>query len=99
MRLWGGRFEAEPDRLVQEFTQSIDFERRLIPFDILGSIAHCRMLSRQGILTADEAEQIEGGLRHVAEEAAGGKLKFDHALEDVHTHVESRLREIVGPVA
>ncbi|HEX5414913.1 MAG TPA: argininosuccinate lyase [Chloroflexota bacterium] len=97
--MWGGRFADEPDRLVQEFTQSIDFERRLIPYDILGSIAHCRMLGRQGIISPEEAAQIEAGLRQVAAAAGRGELKIDHALEDVHTHVEVRLRELIGPVA
>ncbi len=99
MRLWGGRFDAEPNRLVQEFTQSIDFDRRLFRQDILGSIVHCRMLARQGIIDADEATTIEGGLRQVAEDIAEGRVVFDHALEDIHTHVESRLRELIGPAA
>ncbi|HVC35175.1 MAG TPA: argininosuccinate lyase [Chloroflexota bacterium] len=99
MRLWGGRFAAEPDKLVQEFTQSIDFDRRLFRQDILGSIAHCRMLARQGIVSAEEGAAIEGGLRQVADDFSQGKIVFDHALEDVHTHVESRLRELIGPTA
>jgi argininosuccinate lyase len=98
-RQWGGRFAAEPNRLVQEFTQSIDFDRRLYQEDILGSIAHCRMLARQGIISAPEGVEIEVGLRQVAAEASRGEITADHALEDVHTHVEARLREIVGPVA
>ncbi|HLZ07877.1 MAG TPA: argininosuccinate lyase, partial [Chloroflexota bacterium] len=98
-RLWGSRFSAEPDRLVREFTQSIDFDQRLFGQDILGSIAHCRMLGRQGILTVDEARTIVGGLRQVGDEAERGAIPLDHALEDVHTHVETRLREIVGSVA
>lgn len=99
MRQWGGRFETEPDRLVQEFTQSIDVDRRLYRQDILGSVAHCRMLARQGIIAPEEGEAIEAGLRQVADEIRQGKLAFDHALEDIHTHVESRLRELIGPVA
>src|SRR6516164_8400413 len=99
MRQWGGRFAAEPDRLVQEFTQSIEFDRRLYQEDIIGSIAHCRMLGRQGIITADEAAAIESGLREVAELATRGEIRSDHALEDVHTHVEVKLRELIGPVA
>lgn len=99
MRLWGGRFDAEPDRLVQEFTQSIDFDRRLLRQDLLGSIVHCQMLARQGIISEAEGAAVEAGLRQVAADAAAGKLVFDHALEDVHTHVESRLRELIGPTA
>lgn len=99
MRLWGGRFSSEPDRLVQEFTQSIDFDRRLFRQDIQGSIAHCRMLGRQGIISSEEAAQIEAGLRQIADDIAQGRLVFDHALEDIHTHVEMRLRELIGPTA
>jgi argininosuccinate lyase len=98
-RQWGGRFATEPDRLVREFTQSIEFDRRLFGPDILGSVAHCRMLTRQGILTEEEGQTIVRGLCQVGEEAARGEIVLDHALEDVHTHVESRLRELVGPVA
>ncbi len=98
-RQWGGRFTAAPDRLVQEFTQSIEFDRRLFHEDILGSIAHCRMLVRQGIISASEGAEIESGLKQVADEAARGTIAIDYALEDVHTHVEARLRELVGPVA
>jgi argininosuccinate lyase len=99
VRLWGGRFSDEPDRLVQEFTQSIDFDRRLFHHDILGSIVHCRMLGRQGIIPPEEAAQIEAGLRQVEEDFQKGQIQFAHALEDVHTHVEARLRELIGPVA
>ncbi len=99
MRLWGGRFSTEPDRLVQEFSQSIDVDRRLYRQDILGSIAHCRMLARQGIITAEEAAAIEIGLKQVAGEISRGEFTFDYALEDIHTHVESRLRALIGPVA
>lgn len=99
MRQWGGRFEAEPDRLVQEFTQSIAYDRRLFPYDIRGSIAHCRMLGKQGIITPEEAAEIEAGLRQIAIEAQQGALTIDPALEDVHTHVEARLHQIIGSVA
>jgi argininosuccinate lyase len=99
MKQWGGRFAAETDRLVQEFTQSIDYDRRLYQEDILGSVAHCRMLARQGIIAPDEAAVIEAGLRQVAEAAKRGEIPNDYALEDVHTHVEARLRQRIGPVA
>lgn len=99
MRQWGGRFDAAPDRLLQEFTQSIDFDRRLFRHDILGSIAHARMLAKQGIISATEATQIEDGLHAVAGEVARGAVPIDHALEDVHTHVEARLVALIGAVA
>jgi argininosuccinate lyase len=99
MKQWGGRFAAKTDRLVQEFTQSIDYDRRLYQEDILGSIAHCRMLARQGIITRDEGATLESGLRQVAEAAERGEIPNDYALEDVHTHVEARLHEIAGPIS
>jgi argininosuccinate lyase len=99
MRQWGGRFDAEPDKLLQDFQQSIDFDWRLVQEDIQGSIAHCRMLARQGILTAAEATAIEKGLEQIAGEAARNEIPMDHALEDVHTHVEARLRQLIGPAA
>ena len=99
MRQWGGRFEAEPAKLVQGFTQSIDFDWRLVQYDVQGSIAHCRMLARQGIVDAEEASAIIEGLHQIAGEAARGEIALHHALEDVHTHVEARLRELIGPAA
>src|SRR5207237_10454016 len=98
-RQWGGRFAVGTNQLVQDFTQSIEFDRRLIEEDILGSVVHCRMLARQGIITVTEGAEIETGLKQVNREARDSGLKMNYALEDVHTHVESRLREIVGPVA
>lgn len=98
-RQWGGRFAAETNQLVQDFTQSIEFDRRLIEEDILGSVAHCRMLARQGIITATEGAEIEAGLKQVRRETRDSGLKMNYALEDVHTHVEARLTEIIGPVA
>ncbi|MHB8674807.1 MAG: argininosuccinate lyase, partial [Candidatus Limnocylindrales bacterium] len=99
MRLWGGRFSSEPGHAVQEFSQSIDFDRRLYQQDIAGSIAHCRMLARQSIIGTDEARLLEQGLRQIADEIRRNDFTFDHALEDIHTPVEARLRELVGPVA
>lgn len=99
MRQWGGRFAAEPDKLLQDFTQSIDFDQRLFGQDILGSIAHARMLAKTGIISADEGARIEEGLRLVAADVRRGEIRIDHAREDVHTHVEARLRERIGPVA
>jgi argininosuccinate lyase len=99
VRQWGGRFSAPPAQLVQEFTQSISFDRRLFPQDILGSVAHARMLARQGIIRPEEGREIEAGLRQVADEAARGAIAADPALEDVHTHVEARLTALIGPTA
>ncbi len=99
MDLWGGRFERAPDRLVKEFTASIGFDRRLYRQDILGSIAHCRMLARQGILRPEEAEAIIAGLRQIRQEIAEGRFPFALDREDIHLNIEGRLHDLIGEVA
>jgi argininosuccinate lyase len=84
---------------MERFSSSVDVDGKLFREDIRGSIAHARMLGRQGILAAGEAEQLVKGLEQIEHEIAGGALALDPALEDVHTNVERRLFEIVGPVA
>jgi argininosuccinate lyase len=96
---WGGRFAAATDPLVERFTGSVAVDGRLILHDIAGSIAHVRMLGRQGILAKDEAQAIERGLRAVRAEVEEGVLELDSALEDVHTVVEVALRRHVGELA
>jgi argininosuccinate lyase len=98
-KLWGGRFEKEVDAEVHAFGASISFDRRLYREDIAGSIAHATMLGRQGIITPDEASALVDGLRRVQQEIEGGKSQPDLRWEDIHSFVESRLREIVGEVA
>jgi argininosuccinate lyase len=97
MKLWGGRFEKATDRLVEEFTASIFFDRRLAEEDIAGSMAHCRMLAKQGIISQEEAGQILAGLAEVREEIRRGEFTYSAALEDIHLHVEQRLTEKIGP--
>ncbi|HEY3080730.1 MAG TPA: argininosuccinate lyase [Chloroflexota bacterium] len=99
MELWGGRFAGAPDRLALEFGASIDVDRRLYRQDVLGSMAHCRMLARQGILTSDEAKTIVAGLHEVLEEIERGELTFRVDREDIHANVEGRLREKLGDLA
>jgi argininosuccinate lyase len=84
---------------VERFTASIDVDRRLYRHDIAGSIAHCRMLAKTGIIPAAEAEAIVRGLEQVRGEIEAGRFAFDPRLEDIHMHIESRLTEIVGPAA
>jgi argininosuccinate lyase len=98
-KLWGGRFEKEVDAEVHAFGASITFDRRLYVEDIAGSIAHAAMLGRQGIVTSDEASALVSGLRVVQDEIEAGKVQPDLRWEDIHSFVESRLREIVGEVA
>ena len=96
---WDGRFSEETDRVVEAFTASIAIDRRLYRHDIAGSIAHCRMLARQGILTDAETQRLVAGLTQVREEIEAGRFVFEERLEDIHMHVENRLTEIVGSVA
>jgi len=98
-KLWGGRFSEATDKLVEAFTSSIHVDRRLYAHDILGSQAHARTLAKAGVLTEAEAEKLCQGLDQVKAEIEAGDFTFDPALEDIHMHVESRLREVVGEVA
>jgi argininosuccinate lyase len=97
-KLWGGRFAAATDALVEQFTASIAVDQRLFREDIQASIAHARMLARVGVLTEVEASAIVHGLRRIEEEIAAGSLPFTDRLEDIHMHVESRLIELIGDV-
>jgi argininosuccinate lyase len=97
-KLWQGRFRESTHQLVESFTASIRFDRRLHRYDIEGSIAHCRMLARQGILSDEESDTLIQGLREVLREIEHGSLAFDETQEDVHMAVEQRLIEKVGEV-
>ena len=98
-RMWGGRFAASPDEVMEAINASIDFDRRLYAEDIAGSIAHVTMLARQGIVSREDAEAITDGLRRVHAEIEAGDFPFDRALEDIHMNVEARLAALIGPVA
>ena len=97
-KLWGGRFTRDTDANVEEFTSSISFDQRMYRQDILGSMAHARMLGRCGILTAEETEQIIQGLTSILADIEAGNFTFEIALEDIHMNVEKRLTERIGPV-
>jgi argininosuccinate lyase len=98
-KTWGGRFTEKTDRRVETFTASIDFDKRLYSFDIDGSIAHCRMLAKTGIITEDEAVSLVEGLGKIKRELDRGAFQFDAGQEDIHMHIETRLVEEVGKVA
>jgi argininosuccinate lyase len=97
-KAWGGRFATAPDARSEAFTASITFDNRLVREDIRGSVAHVRMLGRQGIVDPVEAGQIEDGLWRVWDEVEAGTFTFALADEDIHTAVERRLRELIGPI-
>jgi argininosuccinate lyase len=93
---WGGRFQEKTAGEVEEFTSSLHFDRRLYRQDIAGSMAHARMLARQGILSETEAEAIVQGLTEIHREIDAGDFVFDPALEDIHMAIEARLTEKIG---
>ena len=98
-KAWDGRFAEKTDQTVEAFTSSIAIDRRLYRHDIDGSIAHCRMLARTGIISEEDAVLLTKGLEQIRDEIADGRFVFDDRLEDIHMHVESRLFDIVGNVA
>lgn len=98
-KTWGGRFAKPTDPRMERFSSSVHVDGKLAAQDVRGSIAHARMLARQGIITSAEGEQLVKGLEQVALELESGALELDPALEDVHTNVERRLTAIAGPVA
>src|SRR5437762_777126 len=92
----GRRFEGALDPAAAALNASIEFDRRLLPHDVAGSIAHAEMLAAQGIISADDAREIALGLRRVEHLLATGELAWDEALEDVHMNVEARLVDDIG---
>lgn len=97
--MWGGRFAAGPDAIMEAINASIGFDRRLAAQDIAGSRAHAAMLAATGIISTKDAEAIREGLLTVLSEIEGGTFTFSTALEDIHMNVESRLKEIIGDPA
>ncbi|MDI3481424.1 MAG: argininosuccinate lyase [Tepidanaerobacteraceae bacterium] len=98
-KLWGGRFEKETDALVEKFTSSIEFDKKLYNQDIIGSMAHARMLAKTGIISKEDAALIINGLLEIKLEIEEGNFEFTSNLEDIHMHIENRLTEKIGPVA
>ena len=94
--MWKGRFTEETSKAVQQFTQSLDLDWALAPYDIAGSMAHARMLNSAGLLSDDEANRIAAGLEKIGREIAAGELLPQEELEDVHMNIESRLIELLG---
>ena len=97
-KAWGGRFAEQTDRLVEQFTSSLAYDRRLYPYDIQGSIAHCKTLERAKVLTGRESAQLVRGLQFVKVELDGGRFPFSPQDEDIHMAIERRLTELIGPV-
>jgi argininosuccinate lyase len=97
-KLWGGRFSQITDALVEEFSQSLGYDVRLFREDVKGSIAHCEMLVRQGIIADEEGRKIIQGLMEIEREIEKGEFSPDPSLEDIHMNIEARLIEKIGDV-
>ncbi len=97
-KVWGGRFRGKTDEIVDRFNASLSFDRRLYAYDVQGSIAHCRMLAKQGIIGEDEASKIIDALAEVKLEMDHSDYVFDKHHEDIHSLVEKALVDKVGPL-
>ncbi|NUH65000.1 argininosuccinate lyase [Sulfitobacter sp. S0837] len=98
-KMWGGRFAAGPDAIMEAINASIGFDKRMAAQDIKGSRAHAAMLAATGILTDSDAEAIREGLLTILSEIEEGRFEFSAALEDIHMNVEARLKELIGEPA
>ena len=96
---WSGRFSEKTDAGVESFTSSIRVDRRLYSYDIEGSVAHCTMLAKAGIITEEEASRLIEGLGKIRREIEHGDFQYHDSLEDIHMHIENRLIQEVGKVA
>ncbi len=95
-QLWGGRFTKETDKLVYNFNASISFDQKFFVQDIQGSMAHVKMLTKQGILTNDEMTQILSGLESILKDVQEGTLEITDEYEDIHSFVEANLIDRIG---
>lgn len=93
---WSGRFDEPVSELVQRYTASVGFDRRLADYDIQGSLAHARMLADAGIINAADLAAIERGLSQIRDEIRSGEFVWLLELEDVHLNIEKRLTALVG---
>ena len=96
MKLWGGRFTKETNQLVHNFNASISFDQKFYHQDIEGSMAHVKMLAKQGIISAEDRDAILEGLAGIMADIESGALKITGEYEDIHSFVESNLIERVG---
>ncbi len=95
-KLWSGRFSASSDNLMEQFSESISFDKRLYKYDILGSIAHVKMLAKQLIISQEEADKIIDGLRKIERQLDSGEFSFDPKDEDIHMSIERALINLIG---
>jgi len=98
-KLWGTRFGKKTSGLADKFTSSISFDKRLAQYDVLGSIAHAKMLGKQGIVPKADAALIIKGLNSIARDLKSGKFKFDPGAEDIHSNIQEALFKKIGKAA
>jgi len=98
-KLWGTRFNKKTNALTDKFTSSIAFDQRLAKYDILGSIAHARMLGKQKIFPKKDADKIVKGLSSILKDVISGKFKFDPGAEDIHSNIQELLNKKIGEPA
>ncbi|WP_298843247.1 argininosuccinate lyase [Clostridium sp.] len=98
MKLWGGRFKEKESKLMEDFNSSLSFDKRLYYEDIMGSIAHVKMLAKCNILTNEESLTIVNGLNTILSDIKDGKLKIEGDFEDIHSFMEINLTKLVGDV-
>ncbi len=96
MKLWGGRFTKETDELVNNFNASISFDQKFYKHDIIGSIAHAKMLGAKGIISEEECKQIQEGLEGILSDIENGQLTITDEYEDIHTFMEATLIQRIG---
>ena len=96
--LWSGRFEGGMEESTLEFTTSLETDSMMAFFDVMGSLAHVRMLKKCGIIPARDADRIINGLKTIVAEIENGKFDLNYELEDIHTNIEFRLTDLIGPV-
>ncbi|SJZ84439.1 argininosuccinate lyase [Garciella nitratireducens] len=98
MKLWGGRFQKETAGIMDRFNASIPFDQKLYKHDIMGSIAHAKMLGKSGIISQEESEKIIEGLEEIRKDIENGKVEFKIEYEDIHMNIETLLIERIGEV-
>ena len=95
-KLWGGRFSKQTNKAVDDFHSSISFDMRMYEEDITGSVAHVKMLAKQGIISKDDGEKIVSGLLGILDDIKAGKVEFDVSAEDIHMNIEKILTARIG---
>ncbi len=98
-KMWGGRFKKDTNKAMQRFISSLSFDKKLVKYDITGSITHARMLGKCRIIKKEESQKIVQGLKEILQEIEQGTLQIDDKVEDIHTWVEDRLKEKIGEIA